>query len=1077
MFNSKCMSFGFCILYLTFHIIPTSSSLVVQHYCINTSFHDHHLTASVEFRSLNTIPLSFFFSSQRTRMSPTGNIVISLLILLSGDIESNPGPISRVSSFNMCTLNIRSFTNPLHYTAIADLADTHNIDVFALTETWISPNTTSAQLFDAIPHGFTCISTPRLVPNSCTSSNVGGGTAFLIREPCKLLSTPTTTFKSFELSTVTIKLPHSNLALYNIYRPPQSTTKSQHSVSFSQFLEDFQTLISSISTSPHEFLITGDFNIHVDDLTDSNAIQFLSLLDHANLTQHVSFPTHQHSHTLDLVITSANSALSPTVISLPISPTDHLPIISSLKITASPTTPITKCLTRAIRAINITNFCHDILSSRLITHPPSTLSDLVNCYNLTLSQLLNKHAPLKSKIIRTKPPNPWFTQALQKLKLAKRRLERIWSRTHSLEDHKNLRSATNQYHAAIIKAKRTYNSSLISSSSANPRQLWKNVNKLLHRTSLPALPSYDSLSLLSQSFAKFFSDKIHKLHTSLLINRTSTSPHFPPPYTPPNFSSFTCVTTDEVSKLLSQSPDTYCDLDPIPTSLLKQCSHILLPTITSIINLSISTGIFPDHFKSCSVHPHLKKSNLDKDDLSNYRPISHLSFLSKLTERVVKSRLVDYLSTNNLLNSFQSAYIKHHSTETTLLSVHDYIIKAMSHQQITCLTLLDLSAAFDTIDHSILLERLLSWFGISSTALSWIKSYLLNRSFYVNIENTKSSLFQLLYGVPQGSVLGPLLFILYTTPLSTVISNSAANHHLYADDTQLLLSFSAVDFSHNITHLENTIANVSNWMSSNFLSLNPSKTEFLIFGLPQQLSKLNAPAIHLPNNIILSPVDSARNLGVIFDKNLSFAQHISAVSKSCFHSIRDLRRIRNTIDQNTACTIATSLIHSKIDYCNSLLLNLPATQTNRLQLVLNSAARAVTKTPKFHHITPILKSLHWLKINERIKYKVLSLTYKSLKTGQPSYLRSLLSFPSHRSTRSSSLITLSRPSLTSRLKIANRSFGHSAPVLWNSLPSDLRHVAHHVTPSPTLHSPVSDLSNSIFHKRLKTHLFHHSFPP
>jgi len=127
---------------------------------------------------------------------------------------------------------------------------------------------------------------------------------------------------------------------------------------------------------------------------------------------------------------------------------------------------------------------------------------------------------------------------------------------------------------------------------------------------------------------------------------------------------------------------------------------------------------------------------------------------------------------------------------------------------------------------------------------------------------------------------------------------------------------------------------------------------------------------------------------------MSFAQNISAVSKSCFLNIRDLRRIRNTIDQTTACTIATFPIYCKIDYCNSFLLNLPTTQTNRLQLVLNSSARAdgaVTKTPNFHHITPILKSLHWLKMNEKIKYKVLSLTYKSLKTDQPSYLRSLFS--------------------------------------------------------------------------------------
>jgi len=173
----------------------------------------------------------------------------------------------------------------------------------------------------------------------------------------------------------------------------------------------------------------------------------------------------------------------------------------------------------------------------------------------------------------------------------------------------------------------------------------------------------------------------------------------------------------------------------------------------------------------------------------------------------------------------------------------------------------------------------------------------------------------------------------------------------------------------------------------------------------------------------------------------------------------------------------TSLIHSKIDYCNSLLLNLPVTQTNRLQLVLNSAARAVTKTPKFQHITPNLKSLYWLKINKRIKYKVLSLTFESFQTGKPCYLRSFLSFPSHRcrAYSVSSLITLSRSSLTSRLKIANRSRYHAAPILWNNLPSHLRQVVHHVTPSPILNSPVSDFSTSLFLKKLKTCLFHSSF--
>ena len=161
------------------------------------------------------------------------------------------------------------------------------------------------------------------------------------------------------------------------------------------------------------------------------------------------------------------------------------------------------------------------------------------------------------------------------------------------------------------------------------------------------------------------------------------------------------------------------------------------------------------------------------------------------------------------MNSFQSAYTKFNSTETTLLAVHDHIIRAMSQQQVTGLCLLDLSAAFDTIDHSILLHRLKSWFGFTDTVLSWIQSYLSSRSFSVDINGIKSLPSQLLYGVPQGSVLGPLLFILYTTPLSTIISRSSVNHKLYADDTQLFLSFSADAFSEKIQLLQDTISEIS----------------------------------------------------------------------------------------------------------------------------------------------------------------------------------------------------------------------------------------------------------------------------
>ena len=217
----------------------------------------------------------------------------------------------------------------------------------------------------------------------------------------------------------------------------------------------------------------------------------------------------------------------------------------------------------------------------------------------------------------------------------------------------------------------------------------------------------------------------------------------------------------------------------------------------------------------------------------------------------------------------------------------------------------------------------------------------------------------------------------------------------------------------------------------------------------------------MPSNVSIHPVSSACNLGVIFDSELSFAQHISALSKSCFcHFICNLRKIRSSIDQPTATTIAVSLIHSKLDYCNFLFLNLPNTQLDRLQSILNSAARAITSSSKYSHITPILKSLHWLKIRELIHYKVLSLTYSTIQFNQPSYLRNLLTIQNTINTRSSSTTTLIRPSNPSNLIITNRSFTITAPCLWNQLPLDLRLPA---TPDQT---SILSLSSDVFHKRL-----------
>ena len=279
--------------------------------------------------------------------------------------------------------------------------------------------------------------------------------------------------------------------------------------------------------------------------------------------------------------------------------------------------------------------------------------------------------------------------------------------------------------------------------------------------------------------------------------------------------------------------------------------------------------------------------------------------------------------------------------------------------------------------------------------------------------------------------------------------------------------FTPNSYSNTETLLQQSFQSISSWMSANFLALNPSETEFFLVGTPQQLLKLNGKTLSLSSGIKISPVSSVRNLGVILDKHLTFHEHITKTSQACFFHIRDLRRIRPYLSCETAATIGAGDVQSKLDYCNSLFLNLPGCEIDRLQFAQNSLARAIFCSSKYSHVTPILKSLHWLKIKERIIYKTASLTYKSITIPGQTCMSHLIKVMQLAITRSSKLITLVRSSLPSRSKLSNRSFQHAAPQIWNSLPSNLQKSSFES------HQPL--LSYEQFHRQLKTYLFHLSF--
>ena len=401
----------------------------------------------------------------------------------------------------------------------------------------------------------------------------------------------------------------------------------------------------------------------------------------------------------------------------------------------------------------------------------------------------------------------------------------------------------------------------------------------------------------------------------------------------------------------------------------------------------------------------------------------------------------------------QSAYRRGCSCETALLKVTNDIYEAFDKKQTVVLAALDQSAAFDCIEHDTLLHRLNNMFGINNKALDWFQSYLDGRSTRVKFEQYLSNITPLTVGVPQGSSLGPTLFTLFIAPLSTVIEQFGINHHQYADDTQVYIAADANEFGCQTSRLEECLKAVHIWLTNNGLSLNPAKTEVVQFSSSRSIPNNSLTSLTVSDAVIV-PATSVKNLGVTLDNHLTFNQHVNNVSKSCYFHIRALRHVRDSLPDDVARMVASSIVTSRLDYCNALFVSMSAANFNKLQRVQNSLARVVLRLPKHSRITTSLHDLHWLPVRQRVIFKLAVVTYKAVRLQQPPYLSNLVNFyvPA-RNLRSTSqqLLTVAR----SRTVTAGKAFRHSAPAVWNSLPYDIRNCD----------------SLSTFRRSLKTYLF------
>ena len=404
--------------------------------------------------------------------------------------------------------------------------------------------------------------------------------------------------------------------------------------------------------------------------------------------------------------------------------------------------------------------------------------------------------------------------------------------------------------------------------------------------------------------------------------------------------------------------------------------------------------------------------------------------------------LVVYLDSNNLVPKYQSGFRKHHSTESATPRVLSDIYSAIDNGRIALLALLDVSAAFDTVDHDILMHRLSESFGIVGQAHDWLSSFVTRRTYSVRFGGTTTSPWKVRSGIPQGSILGPLLYILYTADVAALVESLGFKVHLYADDTQLYDFCSSSEAEALAIRVNTAIEAVSSWMSSNRLCLNLDKTKYLWFGTRQQLGKRDTVAL---SNISAAMVSDTvtRNLGLLLDQELSMEDHITKLSQVCFFHLRRIRVVRHSLTRNALLTLVHAFVCSRLDFCNSAMFGVHSYLLDRLQSILNAAARLILQIHKFSSISSAIRDeLHWLPVQSRIVFKQCLLVRSCLAGSAPSYLAELFIPVSSVTGRRQNLRSASRGTLVvprvRTERYGRRGFSVSGPHLWNSLPPRIR---------------------------------------
>ncbi len=808
-------------------------------------------------------------------------------------------------------------------------------------------------------------------------------------------------------------------------------------------MEEFENQVSNAYIEGHQLTIMGDCN--VDLLTDDNDKQtWLDCMGNFHLDQVINEPTRVTDKTstlLDHIFTSVPHKIRNKKVPH-IGLSDHLPTCIVMKDSFGYKRTHTSIKYRCYKNFNENDFISDLEQVPWdIIYATDDVDDTLSTWHKLFTDVIDRHLPWREKRVKRQKQPDWMTDDI---------LHKMAQRDHfkSINDTDQYRKSRNECVKMIQESKVAYYKSCIENNQGDSKKLWKYLRELSPKEAkdIPSnIKEGDKIitepSDICEHFNSFFTSIVKKYLPqqtkspdltklqNFITSRLDKNTTFVIPQ-------IAVVDVEKGLKALDIHKAT--GLDGLSAKILKLSAPAISGPITHILNESITTGKFPTKWKTAKITPIHKSGS--HSDTNNFRPISILCTLSKLLERHVHNSLYKYLSDHNLLHKAQSGFRKKHSCETALSNILDTWTQNIEQGYLNGVVFVDLRKAFDLVDTQILLQKL-KIYQCNNNSLEWFKSYLQNRKQCVSFKGSVSNTKPTTHGVPQGSILGPLLFIIFMNDLPL---NITSHTDMYADDSSFHTAGKTVEELN--MKLNSDMENCKTWCSENNMVVNDTKTKTMLVTTYQKL-------VHLPtkeldvyyDNTKLENVESEKLLGVKIDKHLSWKDQIDKVAHTVSSSIALLRRIKMYLPEATRVMYYKTFLQPHIDYCNTLwgqsnhISRIHKLQKLALRIIYDKPQYTIdpkTKKVKPTPSEPLFKASGTLPIQNRVKLRTAVFVHKSKNGMTPEYITEMFKQKDTRFTRTIDRRDLAVPK--ANLCVTRKALPYSGAVVYNALPADIK---------------------------------------